>query len=86
MLTGGGAQLRNMVPLAQEILKMRVRLGIPKNISGAVDVASNPEHTAVIGLLHWNDMRRELAPMPEPIKPTFERAVTWLKSWIKGLY
>ena len=86
VLTGGGAQLRNMVPLAQEILKMRVRLGIPKNISGAVDVASNPEHTAVIGLLHWNDMRRELAPMPEPIKPTFERAVTWLKSWIKGLY
>ena len=65
---------------------MRVRLGIPKNISGAVDVASNPEHTAVIGLLHWNDVKRELAPTDVPIKPTFERAVTWLKSWIKGLY
>ncbi len=86
VLTGGGAQLRNMVPLAQEILKMRVRLGIPKNISGAVDVASNPEHTTVIGLLYWNDVKRELAPMAVPIKSTFERTVTWLKNWIKGLY
>ncbi len=86
VLTGGGAQLRNIVPLAQEILNMRVRLGIPKNISGAVEVASNPEHTSVIGLLSWLDVKRELAPAALPIKPTFERAVNWLKNWIKGFY
>jgi cell division protein FtsA len=86
VLTGGGAQLRNLVPLAEEILNMRVRLGISKNISGAVDVASNPEHTSVIGLLHWIDVKKELAPAARPIKPTFERAVSWLKSWIKGFY
>ena len=86
VLTGGGAQLRNIVPLAQEILKMRVRLGIPKNLSGAVDIASNPEHTAVIGLLHWNDVKAELAPADSPTKPTVERAVNWLKTWIKGFY
>ena len=86
VLTGGGAQLRNIVPLAQEILNMRVRLGIPKNISGAVDVASNPEHTSVIGLLSWIDVKRELTPVALPIKPTFERAVNWLKNWIKGFY
>lgn len=86
VLTGGGAQLRNIVPLAQEILNIRVRLGIPKNISGAVDVASNPEHTSVIGLLSWIDVKRELTPVALPIKPTFERAVNWLKNWIKGFY
>ncbi len=86
VLTGGGAQLRNIVPLAHEILKMRVRLGIPKNLSGAVDIASNPEHTAVIGLLHWNDVKAELAPADSPTKPTVERAVNWLKTWIKGFY
>ncbi|HJM69584.1 MAG TPA: cell division protein FtsA [Candidatus Marinimicrobia bacterium] len=86
VLTGGGAQLRNIVPLAQEILNMRVRLGIPKNISGAVDVAAHPEHTSVIGLLHWNDMKQELAPTGKPDKPTFRQAVDWLKNWIKGFY
>lgn len=86
VLTGGGAQLRNIVPLAQEILKMRVRLGIPKNLSGAVDVASNPENTAVIGLLHWSDVKHELAPAPKPVKPTFKQAAEWLMKWIKGFY
>lgn len=86
VLTGGGSQLRNIVPLAQEVLKMNVRLGIPKNLSGAVDVASNPEHTTVIGLLHWNDVKRELAPAPIAATLTFSRAVKWLKEWIQGFY
>lgn len=86
VLTGGGAQLRNIVPLAQEELKMNVRLGIPKNISGVVDLASYPEHTTVIGLLHWNDVKLEIAPATMPVKPSLERALSWLKNWVKGFY
>jgi len=86
VLTGGGAQLRNITPLAEEIFKMRVRKGIPKNISGAIDIASDAEFTTVIGLTHWEDVRHELSPTSMPGKPTFERAVDWLKQWIKGFY
>ncbi len=86
VLTGGGSQLRNITPLAEEILKMRVRKGIPKNISGAVDVVSDAEFTTVIGLTEWMDVRDELSPTTMPEKPTFERAVGWLKQWIKGFY
>ncbi len=86
VLTGGGAQLRNITPLAEEIIKMRVRKGIPKNISGAIDIASEAEFTTVIGLTHWVDVKRELSPTSMPEKPTFERAVDWLKQWVKGFY
>jgi len=86
VLTGGGAQLRNIIPLAEEIFKMRVRKGIPKNIRGAVDIASGPEFTTVIGLTYWQDIKTKLSPVSLPDKPTFERAVDWLKQWIKGFY
>ncbi len=86
VFSGGGAQLRNLTPLAEEILNMRVRKGIPKNITGAVDVAAEAEFTTVLGLTLWPDVRCELTPTSMPEKLSFERAVEWLKQWIRGLY
>ena len=42
ILTGGGSQLKNLSSLAQEITNMRVRIGTPENISGSVEIASEP--------------------------------------------
>ena len=53
VFTGGGAQLSNFAALSEEILDIRSRIGVPKGISGAIDIASTPSYAAAIGLLFW---------------------------------
>ena len=54
VLTGGGSQLRNIIPLAKELLDMPIRLGKPIiNIQGNKDFADNPVHSTLLGLLLW---------------------------------
>ena len=53
ILTGGGSQLKNLSSLAQEITNMRVRIGTPENISGSVEIASEPSFASAIGLTKW---------------------------------
>ena len=53
VMTGGGAQLRNIVPLAENSLGVKVRQGKPIKIDGVQDIADGPSHTTVMGLLLW---------------------------------
>lgn len=54
VLTGGGSQLRNIIPLAKELLDMPIRLGKPViNIQGNQDFADSPIHSTLLGLLLW---------------------------------
>ena len=54
VLTGGGSQLRNIIPLAKELLDMPIRLGKPIiNIQGNKGFADKPVHSTLLGLLLW---------------------------------
>jgi cell division protein FtsA len=61
VLTGGGSELKNLVGLAQETINMPVRIGSPKNISGAIDVASSPIYASAIGLAQWKNFGDDLS-------------------------
>jgi len=50
VLTGGTALLNGMVPVAQDILGMPVRIGAPVGISGLNDVRS-PQYAGAVGLV-----------------------------------
>ncbi len=51
VLTGGGALLRGIVPLAEEMLEMSARIGIPKGFSGLTEFVSSPVFANAVGLL-----------------------------------
>ena len=53
VVTGGGANLRNIIPLAEKSIGFKVRKGIPKNIDGAKDIADETSNSTVLGLLLW---------------------------------
>ena len=54
VLTGGGSQLRNIVPLAKELLEIPIRLGNPiVNIQGNKDFVDSPIYSTLLGLLLW---------------------------------
>jgi cell division protein FtsA len=53
VLTGGGSELKNLSSLAQEISNIKVRIGQPENISGSVEIASDPAFASAIGFTIW---------------------------------
>ena len=85
VLTGGGAMLRNLVPLAQEKFNMPVRIGRPKNFSGAVDIASTADFTAAIGLTQWTSVTSDLVIQETGLSP-IGKAVKNIKDWVRGLF
>jgi cell division protein FtsA len=56
ILTGGGALLAGMVPAAEQILELPVRLGLPQGVSGPPDVVSHPSYATALGLLHYQHL------------------------------
>ena len=80
VLTGGGAQLRNVVPLANDLLDMPVRLGKPINhLIGNKDFADDPVYSTILGLLLWpllsneqNTMQHSVLPWLDNIKRIFK--------------
>ncbi|MGE4350135.1 MAG: cell division protein FtsA [Candidatus Berkiella sp.] len=51
VVTGGSAKMEGVVELAEEIFRMPVRLGLPRYVTGLVDVVRNPIYSTGVGLL-----------------------------------
>jgi cell division protein FtsA len=60
VLTGGSSNLPGLLPLAQSLLDMPVRLGLPTGLTGLADALANPAYATGVGLLHW--AVRDVAP------------------------
>ena len=77
VLTGGGSELRNIVPLAEDILNVKVRKGDVVKIDGAKDIADGPRNCSVMGLLLWplhtNDHIRMKKPQDKSFMGIFKK-------------
>lgn len=51
VVTGGSAKMEGVVGLAEDIFHMPVRLGVPRYVTGLVDVVRNPIYATGVGLL-----------------------------------
>jgi len=56
VLTGGTAGLHGIDELAEQVLGMPVRTGVPKGIHGLADSLNSPAYAASVGLLRWSIM------------------------------
>ena len=53
VLTGGSTLLPGMVEVAEEVIGLPVRLGVPQHIGGLVDVVKSPIYSTGVGLLQY---------------------------------
>lgn len=51
VITGGSSLLPGMVEIAEEVLGMPVRLGIPKGVGGLMEVVKSPIYATAVGLV-----------------------------------
>ena len=83
VLTGGASKMEGVIELAEEMLQMPVRVGIPQHVSGLGEVVGNPVHASGVGLLLMGSQ------IEHPRRPTIAagRAVglfNKLKNWYRG--
>ena len=55
VLTGGGAKLEGIVDVAKKKLRLPASLGIPLNITSAIDKINDPAFSTAIGLVIWGN-------------------------------
>ncbi len=53
VLTGGASNLPGIEMLAQDLLHMPVRVGVPTGMAGLSDILYDPAYATVVGLLLW---------------------------------
>jgi len=83
VITGGGSELKNLSGLAQETINMPVRIGMPNNISGEVDLASGPSYASAIGLSQWKNFGEDLSQFRaiESLKGTINKMKNLIKDF-----
>lgn len=90
VLTGGSASLPGIDELAEQVLRMPVRIGRPRGIHGLADMLNDPAYAASVGLLHWSILENghnghkpgiSLKP-PFALSGVLDTAKRWLKALI----
>lgn len=82
VITGGTAILENMPELAEDVLNMPVRRGVPKDVGGLVDVVRNPKYATGVGLvMHGADNPHKLMVEPDKLS-LFERLKRFMSAMI----
>lgn len=75
--------MEGVVELAEEMLHMPVRIGIPQNIKGLGEVVGNPVHATGAGLLLWGSASEN------PRRPSLSSSkagtlFSKLRTWYRG--
>jgi cell division protein FtsA len=86
VMTGGGAQLRNIVPLAENSLGVKVRQGKPIKIDGAQDIADKPRYSTVMGLLLWPFYANDHIRMQKPKNQSLKSIIKKIRHTIEEMF
>lgn len=85
VLTGGASKVDGAAELAESIFQMPVRIGVPQNVNGLMDVRDNPVFATGVGLLLHGQQQRENMP---GFRMRYEGDGMWsrMKSWFSNNY
>ena len=86
VITGGGAELRNIVSLAENSMGVTVRKGKPINIDGAQDIADGPHHSTAMGLLLWPLYTTDHLNMKMPKNRSFKGILEKIRHTIEDMF
>jgi len=83
VFTGGTSKMEGVAELAEEIFHMPVRIGMPVEVSGLVDIVRNPTYSTAVGLLLYGmkqAQEREGSAVREPGITLFDRVKSLFSS------
>ncbi|MBI4924928.1 MAG: cell division protein FtsA [Bdellovibrio sp.] len=86
VITGGCALLEGTPELAETILEMPVKRGIPLNIGGLRDIVNSPKFATGVGLLKYGAQTGMKRKFPIREKNIYDKVRGSMRTWIKDLF
>jgi len=83
VLTGGASKVPGCVELAESVFQMPVRIGLPHNVSGLIDVREDPIFSTGVGLLLYG-LQQQGNPQPFVMNRGLPSLWTRMRSWFQG--
>ena len=59
VLTGGSSKMREMTTLAEQVLDMPVRIGIPRDVNGLTEIITDPIYSTGVGLVKYASLNEQ---------------------------
>ena len=84
VITGGSSMLKGMVEIGEKIFNMPVRIGIPRNIDGLLQVVENPRYATGVGLLIMGKNDTEKNKNSSGKVPAAIEILKRAQNWFKG--
>jgi cell division protein FtsA len=87
VITGGSTLLAGMPEMAEEVLGMPVRRGLPRGIGGLVDVVKSPQFATAVGLVIYGAQQQEGGPYFRIREENVYRKVrNRMKEWLGEIF
>ena len=79
--------MEGMPELAEDVLGMPVRRGVPERINGLVDIVRSPIYATGVGLVHYGRDHLDSRFFPiRPDKNLYQRIRQRMKSWMHDFF
>jgi cell division protein FtsA len=86
VITGGTTILEGMPELAEQVLEMPVKRGVPSGIGGLRDVVSSPKFATGVGLIKFGARNFARAKFPIRDANVYDKIRGTMKNWIRDLF
>ncbi len=83
VVTGGTVLLDGVAEVGESVFRLPTRTGIPQDISGLVDVVSNPMYATAVGLVMYGARNRQAHRFKAHDRNLFNRLITRMRKWFK---
>ncbi len=84
VITGGSARMEGVLELAEEIFRVPVRLGLPRDIYGSEEILRNPIYSTAVGLLQYGLQSQQSNRKESTANQSFKGLFSKMKSWFQG--
>lgn len=86
VITGGSTVLDRMPELAEEVLGMPVRRGMPHGVGGLVDVVRHPRYATGVGLVRYGLKNQDKNLFRVREENLYQKVSSRMKQWISELF
>ena len=86
VITGGATLLHGMADLAEDILGVPVRLGMPSGIGGLVDVVKSPVFATGVGLVQYGAGHEERRYFKVRDENVYTKVKSRMRSWLGEIF
>ncbi len=87
VITGGSTIMEGMPELAEDVLGMPVRRGVPEKVQGLVDVVRSPVYATGVGLVHYGRSHLNHRFFPSrPDRNLYKRIKERMKGWMQDFF